>query len=1677
MFIPVMKPRLSLLLVGLLLAAAPLGRAQWSTQTISLKPGWNAVYLQVDASYTNLDTLLPDAQGPISQIWQWNPTFSVQQYSQSPADPYNDGTQWTSWSSARGDTDTLTLLGGNNALLVYNQTTNTFVWSVKGRPRPPNYQWTTTGLNFFGYPTPSAGAPNFSTYYAPVPKVQGKNPMDPQNFGTSVHVFHYPGGALGSSIPNPLEVTSGEAATTAVNRGEAFWVQGPTNYYNLYYGPVQISLQNPAGVNYGNNLGEYSLFLNNLTASNRTITLKLSASDSPPAGQKPIVGTPELLVRGALNSITLDYTYTPLDAGAGTVSFTLTPAGQVGSQLTVVLGLNRVRMTAAPGALYAAVLRLTDTNGLQQVDLPVSAIVSSTAGLWVGNASITGIAQYLKAYPQADTSATNQTAQINAAAAAAGRPANGSVLPGPPWSVAQTNPTLLRVTSIANPSFEANTITTWPGYGSIANWVGGSGLNSAGISPFADNGIIPDKAQVAFIQASPSLSQTLSNFTVGGTYQLHYFENARAPYSGAQNLDSSWPVPPTSIYSVPTYSLPYVFTGWNVRVVTANINDPSVWALGTIAQTEDLLAHPAKQLSAVITNRSVINFTNTGVPGHFTNDALVPGLNGPVNNFAVEATGYLTVPSSGSWSFGVNSDDGFQLVVSGQTNVFDGGRVAADTIATFNLAAGICPVRLVYFNAAGPGEVEVYAAPGAYATFGATTNWALVGDTAHGGLAIVPPVAWAYPSNMVTLSGAILVSNHVVTSVGAYSTYTNAYHEIFSAPFVAAASNLTLAFNKSATAMDTNPVPVYNLVGGSINSLPGGWAVITPYPFSGGWQFNPVTGTWQTLGQTNLTPAILANAPLSGTLIGTPYTWNNAYSLANAFDGNTNTTFSALYPSGEWVGLDFGVGASNRITSVGYTPRSGHADRMAGGIFQGANRPDFSDATTLFTLASAPPDAGTNLISAVSQPLGFRYVRYFGPANGYCDIAELQFYGQPVLANYDAYLTTQNFTNGKYGQMQVSLKHRWDFGAYNGGQLQLSVNGSPFQSLPATATFSSGPPNGTIPPGFYPPYTSALRGQVGWISGTESSTNSPYTTTVLNLGYFNTGDILQLRLHAAFGSVKTQQYMTTPALPYWEVAALSVTNTANPTPDTTLLLDNVSVYQPVPPHYYSALAASVNGQILVAADAGADWRGGLLYVSSDAGQTWAGRGTGNAWSAVACSQDGRVMLAGVYNGPLFLSTDSGSTWQTPVAAPGSQPWWRGMAASSDGTHLAAVAYGGKLYTSADTGLSWSAPAVQAGGGAQNFVGVAMSADGTRLVTAVEGGTLYCSTNAGVNWRSCASAQDWSAVASSADGTNLVATVAEGPIYTSSDAGDTWTAQAVNGAWTAVASSTDGLRLTAAADQLYSSVDAGVTWVTNATDGASHVFGGVASSGDGGLLTAVTGDGASGGSIFDLTRSFASYTLNPDNGLVEDWTGAYLTSGVNTNNGGVASAMPLRLILHNTAAGQVTLLQRVYVGLDIYSNTVVANRQSLLDPSQLASARRISAVHLPFVTNNPVWTAAGNVLPGSVLNFNVFLSYKDQASNPFIHVFHPDHDNLDTAFQHVQPRGVESYDINRNLILSFTSPGTNYGSLTAAAQTAAGYYQETLTVGGLGAAARDFHFNGTFSLQQISTISNLLINIQ
>ena len=63
---------------------------------------------------------------------------------------------------------------------------------------------------------------------------------------------------------------------------------------------------------------------------------------------------------------------------------------------------------------------------------------------------------------------------------------------------------------------------------------------------------------------------------------------------------------------------------------------------------------------------------------------------------------------------------------------------------------------------------------------------------------------------------------------------------------------------------------------------------------------------------------------------------------------------------------------------------------MVNGVFEGANKPDFSDAKIIHTIKKTP-DLSNNV-----RPSGkhsYRYVRYKSPKDGYCNVAEIEFTG------------------------------------------------------------------------------------------------------------------------------------------------------------------------------------------------------------------------------------------------------------------------------------------------------------------------------------------------------------------------------------------------------------------------------------------------------------------------------------------------------------------------------------------------------------------------------------------------------------------------------------------------------------------------------------------------------------
>ena len=236
----------------------------------------------------------------------------------------------------------------------------------------------------------------------------------------------------------------------------------------------------------------------------------------------------------------------------------------------------------------------------------------------------------------------------------------------------------------------------------------------------------------------------------------------------------------------------------------------------------------------------------------------------------------------------------------------------------------------------------------------------------------------------------------------------------------------------------------------------------------------------------------------------------------------------------------------------------------------------------------------------------------------------------------------------------------------------------------------------------------------------------------------------------------------------------------------------------------------------------------------------------------------------------------------------------------------------------------------------------------------------------------------------------------------------------------------------------------------------------------------------GGALYTSTGTFISIETDASGRVVARTASSapYLATATNTAPGTVARPFPLRLILHNNGLTNVSntnlnLLQRVYHGQRFATNTVIATQEAFLDPATLGSARRISATHLPFSHTNTFWPKTSGALAlGSSLVFNLVLEHGDHASNPFLHRYHPDHDNLGTDFKTVQLPGAESYRVTRRITLTFAAPPADFASLTAASTTLGGTYAEVVTLFGSGSNTRQFTIGGTFSLNRISPIATL-----
>ena len=137
-----------------------------------------------------------------------------------------------------------------------------------------------------------------------------------------------------------------------------------------------------------------------------------------------------------------------------------------------------------------------------------------------------------------------------------------------------------------------------------------------------------------------------------------------------------------------------------------------------------------------------------------------------------------------------------------------------------------------------------------------------------------------------------------------------------------------------------------------------------------------------------------------GTLESVDYSDNSSSTtvntIANVFDGDLNSFFASFVSSGGWVGLD--LGEKHVITKIAFSPMKDQAKQLLLGVFEGANNPDFRDAIPICLITKTPEENKlTEYIVTCSR--GFRYVRYIGPSDAHCNIAEVEFHGYTGSGN------------------------------------------------------------------------------------------------------------------------------------------------------------------------------------------------------------------------------------------------------------------------------------------------------------------------------------------------------------------------------------------------------------------------------------------------------------------------------------------------------------------------------------------------------------------------------------------------------------------------------------------------------------------------------------------------------
>ncbi len=379
---PSVSARLGLLALLLIVGVAHDVQAQWVQQQIALRPGWNAVFLEVDPAPADCDSAL--AGLPIESVWDYNPSADSAQFVQDLSTLLPGAPGWLTWfppAHPLAGQGSLSGLRDGRAYLIKTTNAQPVTWTVTGRPSLRRATWRTSGLNLVGFHVGTPG-PTFQSLFAGQAGLAGQPVYTLDATGVWRAIAD-----LTTARPKP---------------GEAYWIR--CRQPAQASGTLLLESGSRRGFHFGPSTGEQSVRLRNASSGPRNLTIRMVASAPSPAGQRPVAG-PVPLRYWRAGFATTNLGWEPFPAA---LIFTNLAAGQ---EWNIRLGVQGTALAAAAaGALFQGLLEVADDAGTRWL-IPLSAGQAADgftggdfhaasapgdspfAGLWVGDVQLDAVSQ------------------------------------------------------------------------------------------------------------------------------------------------------------------------------------------------------------------------------------------------------------------------------------------------------------------------------------------------------------------------------------------------------------------------------------------------------------------------------------------------------------------------------------------------------------------------------------------------------------------------------------------------------------------------------------------------------------------------------------------------------------------------------------------------------------------------------------------------------------------------------------------------------------------------------------------------------------------------------------------------------------------------------------------------------------------------------------------------------------------------------------------------------------------------------------------------------------------------------------------------------------------------------------------------------------------------------------